>query len=44
MSAPTLIQVLFYLFGSILVISAVGVISARNPVYSALGLVMCFVT
>jgi NADH-quinone oxidoreductase subunit J len=44
MSAPALIQVLFYLFGSILVISAVGVISARNPVYSALGLVMCFVT
>ena len=44
MSAPMLIQALFYLFGAILVISAVGVISARNPVYSALGLVMCFLT
>jgi NADH-quinone oxidoreductase subunit J len=39
-----LIQVLFYLFGAILVLAALGVISARNPVYSALGLVMCFVT
>jgi NADH-quinone oxidoreductase subunit J len=39
-----LIQVLFYLFGAILVLAALGVISARNPVYSALALVMCFVT
>jgi NADH-quinone oxidoreductase subunit J len=39
-----LIQVLFYLFGAILVLSAFGMIIARNPVYSALALVMCFVT
>jgi NADH:ubiquinone oxidoreductase subunit 6 (subunit J) len=39
-----LIQSLFYLFGTILVLAAIGVISARNPVYSALALVMCFVT
>jgi len=39
-----LIQGLFYLFSLILVLAALGVISARNPVYSALGLVMCFVT
>jgi NADH-quinone oxidoreductase subunit J len=39
-----LIQTLFYLFGAILVAAAVVVISARNPVYSALALVMCFVT
>jgi NADH-quinone oxidoreductase subunit J len=39
-----LIQILFYIFSTILVISAIGVISTRNPVYSALALVMCFVT
>jgi len=39
-----LIQVLFYVFAAILVLAALGVISARNPVYSALALVMCFVT
>ena len=39
-----LIQILFYLFSTILVISAIGVISTRNPVFSALALVMCFVT
>ncbi|HEV3182811.1 MAG TPA: NADH-quinone oxidoreductase subunit J [Steroidobacteraceae bacterium] len=39
-----LIQVLFHLFAAILVLAALGVIVARNPVYSALGLVMCFVT
>jgi NADH-quinone oxidoreductase subunit J len=39
-----LIQLLFYVFGSILVASAIGVISTRNPVFSALALVMCFVT
>jgi NADH-quinone oxidoreductase subunit J len=39
-----LIQGLFYLFGTILVLAALGVISARNPVYCALGLVMCFIT
>jgi NADH-quinone oxidoreductase subunit J len=39
-----LIQVLFYLFASILVLAALGVITSRNPVYSALALVLCFVT
>jgi NADH-quinone oxidoreductase subunit J len=39
-----LIQVLFYLFASILVLAALGVITARNPVYSALALVLCFIT
>ncbi|HYB33816.1 MAG TPA: NADH-quinone oxidoreductase subunit J [Steroidobacteraceae bacterium] len=39
-----LIQALFYLFSTFLVLAALGVIGARNPVYSALGLVMCFIT
>jgi NADH-quinone oxidoreductase subunit J len=39
-----LIQGLFYLFAAILVLAALGVIGARNPVYSALALVLCFVT
>jgi len=39
-----LVQILFYLFSAILVLAALAVISARNPVYSALALVMCFVT
>jgi NADH-quinone oxidoreductase subunit J len=39
-----LIQVLFYGFATILVLAALGVIVARNPVYAALGLVMCFIT
>ena len=39
-----LIQGLLYLFATILVLSALGVIVARNPVHSALGLIMCFVT
>ncbi len=39
-----LVEILFYLFATILVASALGVIVARNPVHSALGLVMCFVT
>jgi len=39
-----LVQVLFYAFAAVLVASALGVIVARNPVHSALGLVMCFVT
>jgi NADH-quinone oxidoreductase subunit J len=39
-----LIQVLFYLFAAILVLAALGVIVSRNPVYSALALVLCFVT
>jgi NADH-quinone oxidoreductase subunit J len=39
-----LIQVLFHLFAALLVLAALGVIIARNPVYSALALVMCFIT
>ena len=39
-----LIQVLFHVFATVLVLAALGVILARNPVYSALALVMCFVT
>ena len=39
-----LIQALFYVFATILVLAALWVITARNPVYSALGLVMCFIT
>jgi NADH-quinone oxidoreductase subunit J len=39
-----LIQGLFYLFAAILVLAALGVITSRNPVYSALALVLCFVT
>ena len=39
-----LIEALFYLFAAILVAGALGVIVARNPVYSALALVLCFVT
>jgi NADH-quinone oxidoreductase subunit J len=39
-----LIEALFYVFGAILIGAALAVISARNPVYSALALVMCFIT
>jgi NADH-quinone oxidoreductase subunit J len=39
-----LIQALFYLFAAILVLAALGVIVSRNPVYSALALVLCFIT
>jgi NADH-quinone oxidoreductase subunit J len=39
-----LVEILFFVFSTILVISALAVISSRNPVYSALALVMCFVT
>ena len=39
-----LIEALFYVFGAILIGAALGVITARNPVYSALALVMCFIT
>ncbi|GAC1451664.1 MAG: NADH-quinone oxidoreductase subunit J [Steroidobacteraceae bacterium] len=39
-----LIQALFYVFSAILVLAAIGVIGSRNPVYSALALVLCFVT
>ncbi len=39
-----LVEILFYIFGTILVLAALGVITSRNPVYSALSLVVCFVT
>jgi NADH-quinone oxidoreductase subunit J len=34
--------ILFYLFGTVLVFSALGVVLAKNPVHSALLLVLCF--
>ncbi len=39
-----LVEVLFYIFSSILVAAALGVIVSRNAVFSALSLVLCFVT
>jgi NADH-quinone oxidoreductase subunit J len=39
-----LVEILFYVFGTFLVLSALGVITSRNPVYSALALVVCFIT
>lgn len=40
----TLEQGIFYLFAAILVFAALRVITARNPVHSAMFLVLCFVT
>src|SRR5579885_3101812 len=40
---PMLVQILFYVFGTLLLGSALGLITARNPVYSALFLVSCFI-
>src|SRR5215813_12104781 len=39
-----LVEILFYAFATVLVLSALGVIVSRNPVHSALSLVLCFVT
>src|SRR5215475_7339249 len=39
-----LVEILFYIFSTILVCAALGVIVSRNTVYSALSLVLCFVT
>ena len=39
-----LIQALFWVFAGILVLAALGVITARNPVHSALALVLCFIS
>lgn len=36
------IEILFYAFAAVLLAAAVGVITARNPVHSALCLVLCF--
>jgi NADH-quinone oxidoreductase subunit J len=38
------VQILFYAFATVLVAAALGVIIARNPVHSALALVLCFLT
>jgi NADH-quinone oxidoreductase subunit J len=37
-----MVNVLFYLFGAVLVLAAIGVITARNPVHCALFLVLAF--
>ena len=37
-----LVQILFLFFATLLIASALGLITARNPVYSALFLVLCF--
>jgi NADH-quinone oxidoreductase subunit J len=39
-----LVQILFYAFAAIMVLAGLGVIISRNPVYSALFLVLCFFT
>jgi NADH-quinone oxidoreductase subunit J len=39
-----LVLVLFYAFAIILVLAGLGVITSRNPVHSALSLVLCFFT
>ena len=39
-----LVEILFYAFATVLVAAALGVIVARNPVHSALALVVCFLT
>jgi NADH-quinone oxidoreductase subunit J len=36
--------ILFYAFAAVLIVSALGVILSRNPVHSALCLVLCFFT
>ncbi len=36
------VQALFYAFSAVLIAAAVGVITSRNPVHSALCLVLCF--
>jgi NADH-quinone oxidoreductase subunit J len=41
-AAMTIVQILFYVFSAILVFSAIRVITARNPVHSALWLVFAF--
>jgi len=39
-----LVEVLFWIFASVLAIAALGMITVRNPVHSALLLVLCFFT
>jgi NADH-quinone oxidoreductase subunit J len=38
----TLTEILFYTFSAVLIVAAVGVITARNPVHAALFLVLAF--
>ncbi len=42
-ATAVLVEILFYLFATLLVAGALGVITARNPVYSALFLVFAFI-
>ncbi|MBY6203747.1 NADH-quinone oxidoreductase subunit J [Halomonas denitrificans] len=37
-----IIEIIFYLFGGVLTLAALSVITSRNPVYSVLFLVLCF--
>ncbi|HPY40446.1 MAG TPA: NADH-quinone oxidoreductase subunit J, partial [Thiolinea sp.] len=37
-------QILFYWFTAVLLLAAVGVVIARNPVYAALSLILAFFT
>ncbi len=37
-------QIIFYLFSAILVAAGLRVVTAKNPIHSALSLVLCFVT
>jgi NADH-quinone oxidoreductase subunit J len=39
-----LVEVLFWIFASVLAVAALGMITVRNPVHSALLLVLCFFT
>jgi NADH-quinone oxidoreductase subunit J len=39
-----LVEVLFWLFAAVLAVSALGMITVRNPVHAALLLVLCFFT
>ena len=39
-----LVEVLFWVFASVLALAALGMITVRNPVHSALLLVLCFFT
>src|SRR6187399_3617862 len=39
-----LVEILFWFFASVLVVSALGVIMVKNPVHAAMLLVLCFFT
>jgi NADH-quinone oxidoreductase subunit J len=39
-----LVEILFWLFAAVLAVSALGMITVRNPVHAALLLVLCFFT